>query len=67
MIKTFTVFGKRQTDYEPICDLKTGEVFDDGKPKQINLGTWSDKTLAENYAANIRKNVTKKVWKIWVE
>ena len=64
---TFAIYGQRHTAYDPIVDAKTGEVIDDGQPKKIRLGQWSDKVVAENMAENIRSRYPKRTWKIWVE
>ena len=71
---TYTVFGQRYQPYDPFVlakDVegvgKAGFVLDDGKPKKITLGIWSSKNVADIMAENIKKNVPKRSWKIWVE
>ena len=63
----YIIYGKRYNKYDPIVDGKTGEVIDDGSPKQVKLGQWESKTVAENMAENIKKTVPKRSWNIWVE
>lgn len=62
-----TIYGERYHKYDPIVDAKTKEVLDDGTPKRVRLGQWSDKKIAENMAENIKASVPKRSWKIWVE
>jgi hypothetical protein len=64
---TYTIYGQRYNKYEPIIDNKTKEVLDDGEPKRIMLGSWSEKKLANDMADNIKANTGKRQWKIWVE
>lgn len=64
---TYTIYGQRYQPYDQIIDLKSGEVIDDGQPKQLKLGSWSDKKLADGMAENIKSHCTKRSWKIWVE
>lgn len=63
----FTIYGERFNKYEPIVDPKSKEVIDDGNPKRVRLGQWSDKKIAENMAENIKNSVATRTWKIWVE
>lgn len=63
----FTVYAERYNKYEPIIDQKTKEVLDDGNPKRVVLSSWSDEKLANNFADNVKNNVPKRSWKIWVE
>ncbi len=66
-IPVFTIYGQRYNKYDPIIDPKTKEVIDDGTPKKVRLGSWSDGKIAEGMAQNIRNSVPKRSWKIWVE
>jgi hypothetical protein len=63
----FTVYGQRYNKYDPIIDCKTKEVIDDGQPKKIQLTTFSQEKLANTFAENVKANVPKRSWKIWVE
>lgn len=63
----FTIYGERFHKYDQIIDPKSKEVIDDGNPKRVRLGQWSDKKIAENMAENIKSNTGKRQWKIWVE
>ena len=63
----FTIYGQRYYKHDPIIDSKTKEVLDDGEPKRIMLGSWSEKKLANDMAENIKANTGKRQWKIWVE
>jgi hypothetical protein len=64
---TYTIYGQRYYKYDPIVDNKTKEVLDDGEPKRIMLGRWSEKKIADDMADNIKANTGKRQWKIWVE
>jgi hypothetical protein len=64
---SFTIYGERLHPYAPIIDPKTKEVIDDGQPKKVSLGSWRSKKVAETMAGNIKNNVPKNSWKIWVE
>ena len=61
------VYGQRYHPYEAILDSKTGEVIDDGQPKKIVLGRWDSKKVADSYAENIKANVPRRSWRVWVE
>lgn len=63
----FTVYGERFHKYEPIIDSKSKEVLDDGTPKRILLSSWSDEKIAKVFAENVKANVPKRSWKIWIE
>ena len=70
----FVIYGQRYHSYPPLVltkdikDLgKAGDVLDDGTPKKIRLGAWDSETIAEQMAENIKNNVPKRTWKIWVE
>ena len=63
----FTVYGEKYKESDPILDSKTNEIIDDGKPRRVRLGQWSDKAIAESMAENIKNSVAKRSWKIWVE
>lgn len=63
----YTVYGERFHKYEPIIDSKTKEVLDDGSPKRIVLSRWNDEEIAKHFAENIKANVPKRSWKIWIE
>jgi hypothetical protein len=69
----YKVFGKCLVNHEPFTvfkgwdKYKTGDIIWDGKPTTISLGESEKKETAEHFAENVRKNVTKKTWKIWVE
>lgn len=63
----FNVYGERFNKYEPIIDAKTKEVIDDGTPKKVVLSRWSDESIAKIFADNIKNNVPKRSWKIWIE
>lgn len=63
----YTIYGERYHKYDPILDTKSGAVIDDGVPKKVRLGSWSDKKIADKMAENIKANAPKRSWKIWVE
>ena len=63
----FTVYGEKYKESDPILDSKTNEIIDDGKPRRVRLGQWSDKAISESMAENIKNSVAKSSWKIWVE
>jgi hypothetical protein len=63
----YTIYGQRYNKYEPIVDSKSKEVIDNGEPKRIMLGSWSEKKIADSMAENIKTSVPKRSWKIWVE
>jgi len=63
----YTIYGQRYNKYEPIVDSKSKEVIDNGEPKLIMLGSWSEKKIADSMAENIKTSVPKRSWKIWVE
>lgn len=63
----YNIFGQRYHAYAAFLDHKTGEVIDDGQPKQIKLGSWEDEKLAKGMAENIKANVPKRSWKIFVK
>lgn len=63
----YVVYGTRYNKIDPIIDYKTKEVIDDGTPKQVTLGRFSNKIIAEGFMENLLKNVKKRTWKIWVE
>lgn len=70
----FQIFGQRYHPYAPIVlekDVsgvgKAGDVIDDGQPKPVKLGHWSDKKTAESMADNIKNHQPKRSWKVWVE
>ena len=74
MKETHVIFGQRYHSYDPhilekdVKDVgKKGDVIDDGQPKKVRLGGWDDEKMAENMAANIKKSVPPRSWKIWVE
>ena len=62
-----TIYGQRYKNYEPIIDSKSKEVLDNGEPKRIMLGSWSEKKIADSMAENIKASVPPRSWKIWVE
>ena len=64
---TFIVKGKRYKPHEPFTDPKTGEVFDDGSPVEIKLGECLTEKMAKQFAENVKNNVPKRSWNIWVE
>lgn len=53
--------------FETDKKTKVKKLIFDGKPETISLGSWDSEKLAENYAANIRKNVTEETWTIKVK
>lgn len=63
----YIIYGERYHKHDPIVDSRTNEVIDDGTPKKIRLGSWDDKKLANSMAENIKSNVPKRSWRIWVE
>lgn len=70
----FQILGQRYQPYAPIVlekDVngvgKAGDVLDDGQPKPVKLGSWSDKAIAESMANNIKSHMPKRSWKVWVE
>ena len=73
----FTVFGQRFNKFDPILStvamkeggivIPIGTVIDDGLPKKISLGSWTDEHVAKLYAENIKNNCAKRTWKIWIE
>ena len=63
----FTIYGERYKNCDPLIDPKTKEVLDDGSPKRVSLGQWSNKKVAESMSENIKNNVPKRSWKIWIE
>jgi hypothetical protein len=63
----YIIYGEKYKNYEPIVDHKTKEVIDNGEPKRIMLGSWSEKKIADSMAENIKTSVPKRSWKIWVE
>lgn len=63
----YTIYGERYHKYDPIIDYRTKEVIDDGLPKKVKLGSWSDKKMADDMAENIKANTGKRQWRIWVE
>jgi hypothetical protein len=63
----YTIYGQRYNKYDQIIDSKTKEVIDNGEPKRIMLGSWSEKKIADSMAENIKANTGKRQWKIWVE
>ena len=70
----FTVYGQRYHSYDTFLlskDVagigKAGDVVDDGQPKKIRLGAWEERAVADAMAENIKNNVPKRSWKIWVE
>jgi hypothetical protein len=63
----YTIYGQRYHKYDAIIDAKTKEVLDDGNPKLLKLGSWSEKKIADAMAENIKANTGKRQWKIWVE
>ena len=74
MTPLFSIYGQRYHAYDPFIlskDMKgvgkAGDVIDDGQPKKLRLGQWSDATLAEGMAENIRNAVPKRSWKIFIE
>ncbi len=67
MNNMFTVYGERYNKYDPIVDAKTKEVLDDGNPKRIQLSSWNDEKTAKHFAENVKANVPRRSWKIWIE
>jgi hypothetical protein len=70
----FTVFGQRYNKIDPfilsrdVKDIgKKGTVIYDGLPEKITLGSWAAEKTANHMAENIKNNVPKRSWKIWVE
>lgn len=63
----YTIYGERYKSYDPIVDVKSKEVLDNGEPKTIKLGTWDNKKIADSMAENIKNTVPHRSWKIWVE
>lgn len=60
------VFGLRKTKRTPIFDSK-GVMVDDGSNSKIVLSSSFDEKISNIFAENIRANVDKKDWKIWVD
>jgi len=62
----YVVYAKRKKKIAPILD-KDGSVIDDGTKKDIVLTDFKEERHAENFAANVRKNVKEENWKVWVK
>lgn len=63
----YNVYGERYHKYDPIIDNKTKEVLDNGEPKRVKLSSWIDEKSAKIFAENVKNNVPKRSWKVFVE
>jgi hypothetical protein len=63
----FIVYGEKYKPCPPFINSKTNEVIYDGLPVKIQLSSWTVESLAKGFAENVKSNVPKRSWNIWIE
>lgn len=61
----YIIYCKCLIKRSAIIDFKTKEVIDDGSNKDMIIGSFSDKTMADFFYNSVINRVEKDKWKVW--